>query len=76
MAIQYARVCGACERECPSWAQRCPVCGSTAIAHRMVITSAPAQPAVTGTQPPRTRRSRARVANQNAALGAPVRSSA
>jgi RNA polymerase subunit RPABC4/transcription elongation factor Spt4 len=38
MAIQHARVCGACERECPSWANRCPACGSTAISFQMVIT--------------------------------------
>ena len=76
MAIQYARVCGACERECPSWAHRCPVCGSTAIAHRMVVTSAPAQPAVAGAQPARMRRSRARIANHDTALGAQARSSA
>jgi hypothetical protein len=72
MAIQYARVCGACERECPSWAHRCPVCGSTAIAHRMVITSAP-PPAVANAQPARARRSRARVANHDVSQ---VRSSA
>ena len=37
MAIQHARVCGACERECPSWANRCPACGSTAISFQMII---------------------------------------
>jgi hypothetical protein len=37
MAIQHARVCGACERECPSWANRCPTCGSTAISYQMII---------------------------------------
>lgn len=74
MAIQYARVCGACERECPSWANRCPACGSTAIAHRMVITSSTSHPAA-GTQPARVRRSRARVASR-ADLGASARSSA
>jgi rRNA maturation endonuclease Nob1 len=37
MAIQHARVCSACERECPSWANRCPACGSTAISFQMVI---------------------------------------
>lgn len=37
MAIQHARVCGACERECPSWANRCPACGSTAITFQMII---------------------------------------
>ena len=37
MAIQHARVCGACERECPSWANRCPSCGSTAISYQLII---------------------------------------
>jgi hypothetical protein len=37
MAIQHARVCGECERECPSWANRCPSCGSTAISFQMII---------------------------------------
>jgi hypothetical protein len=37
MAIQHARVCGACERDCPSWANRCPTCGSTAISYQMII---------------------------------------
>jgi RNA polymerase subunit RPABC4/transcription elongation factor Spt4 len=37
MAIQHARVCGACERECPSWANRCPACGSTAISYQMIV---------------------------------------
>ncbi len=37
MAIQHARVCGACERDCPSWANRCPACGSTAISFQMII---------------------------------------
>jgi RNA polymerase subunit RPABC4/transcription elongation factor Spt4 len=37
MAIQHARVCGACERECPSWANRCPACGSSAISYQMII---------------------------------------
>ncbi len=43
MAIQHARVCGACERECPSWAQRCPACGSSAISLRMIL-SPPSDP--------------------------------
>ncbi len=40
MAIQHARVCGACERECPSWAHRCPACGSTAISYQLIIAPA------------------------------------
>lgn len=37
MAVQHARVCGACDRECPSWANRCPACGSTAICLQLIL---------------------------------------
>lgn len=37
MAIQHARVCGACDRECPSWANRCPACGSPAISFQLIL---------------------------------------
>ena len=37
MAVQHARVCGACDRECPSWANRCPACGSTAISFQLIV---------------------------------------
>jgi len=43
MGMTHARVCGACERECPSWANRCPSCGSLSLVHRIVIGS-PAAP--------------------------------
>ncbi len=63
MAIQHARVCGACERECPSWANRCPACGSTAISFQLIV----APPSGTSIRKladnaPRLRRGRARVA--------------
>jgi RNA polymerase subunit RPABC4/transcription elongation factor Spt4 len=63
MAVQHARVCGACERECPSWANRCPACGSTAISYQLIV----APPDGTrirkiADNAPRLRRSRARVA--------------
>jgi len=63
MAVQHARVCGACERECPSWANRCPACGSTAISYQLIV----APPGGTSIRQisddaPRLRRSRARVA--------------
>ncbi|HEV2701228.1 MAG TPA: hypothetical protein VGV09_06335 [Steroidobacteraceae bacterium] len=63
MAIQHARVCGACERECPSWANRCPACGSTAISFQMVITP-PSGTSIrkVADHTPRLRRNRARVA--------------
>lgn len=37
MALNHALICGACERECPSWADRCPACGSPALVRRIVI---------------------------------------
>jgi RNA polymerase subunit RPABC4/transcription elongation factor Spt4 len=63
MAVQHARVCGACERECPSWANRCPACGSTAISYQLIV----APPGDTSIRKiadnaPRLRRSHARVA--------------
>jgi len=39
MAMMHARICGACERECPSWADRCPACGSQEIGYRLTIVS-------------------------------------
>jgi len=76
MAIHHARVCGACERECPSWANRCPACGSSAISFQMII----APPSRTRTakiadNAPRLRRSRARVATA-AEPGVTLRTSA
>lgn len=75
MAIQHARVCGACERECPSWASRCPACGSTAITFQMII-SPPSSATVRAlpASAPRLRRSRAQIAS--VPEGATVRSSA
>ncbi len=46
MGIVHARVCGTCERESPSWAERCPSCGSLSLVHRIVI-GAPAAPIAT-----------------------------
>jgi RNA polymerase subunit RPABC4/transcription elongation factor Spt4 len=75
MAIQHARVCGACERECPSWANRCPACGSTAITFQMII-APPSSGNVhkIADSAPRPRRSRVPAAP--AAEGTTVRSSA
>lgn len=77
MAIQHARVCGACERDCPSWANRCPACGSTAITFQMIIT-----PPSSGNvrkiadSAPRVRRGRVQIASVPEAADATVRSSA
>jgi RNA polymerase subunit RPABC4/transcription elongation factor Spt4 len=77
MAIQHARVCGACERECPSWANRCPSCGSTAITFQMII-APPSSGNVhkLADSAPRVRRGRVQVAAVPEAAGATVRSSA
>jgi hypothetical protein len=40
MAIERVRICGACERECPGWANRCPVCGSLSLVHRVTFVPA------------------------------------
>ena len=74
MAIQHTRVCGACERECPSWALRCPACGSTAISYQLIIAppSGTSLTKVAG-QAPRVRRSRGPTAPEP---GATVRSNA
>ncbi len=63
MAIQHARVCGACERECPSWANRCPACGSTAISFQMIV-SPPSNTSIRklADKTPRLHRKRAHVA--------------
>jgi hypothetical protein len=63
MAIHHARVCGACDRECPSWANRCPACGSTAISFQMVV-SPPSGTSIRklADNTPRLRRKHARVA--------------
>jgi len=37
MSIEHVRVCGACERECPGWANRCPVCGSLSLQYRVTF---------------------------------------
>jgi predicted amidophosphoribosyltransferase len=59
MAIQHARVCGACERDCPSWANRCPACGSTAISYQMIIAPPSGTPLTkVANNTPRLRRSR------------------
>ena len=77
MAIQHARVCGACERDCPSWATRCPACGSTAITFQMVI-SPPSGANVhkLTDSAARVRRGRVQIAAAQDAVGATVRSSA
>lgn len=45
MSIEHARICGACERECPGWADRCPACGSLSLRHRITFVPAATAPA-------------------------------
>ena len=40
MAIEHVRICGACERECPGWANRCPACGSLSLLYRITFVPA------------------------------------
>jgi predicted ATP-dependent serine protease len=67
MAVEQARICGACGRESPSWADRCPVCGSISLIHQITIVPAPqiatispkagrkkARRAMVGREPPHT----------------------
>jgi predicted ATP-dependent serine protease len=77
MAIEHARICGACERECPSWASRCPACGSMSVVHRIVIVSS-TQPvtALSDATQPRKRSRRARVAGHEPPRTSPARSTA
>jgi RNA polymerase subunit RPABC4/transcription elongation factor Spt4 len=75
MGIQNARVCGACERECPSWANRCPACGSTAISYQMIVAPPSSTPITkVANNTPRLRRSRvgATPPEQTATLKAPI----
>lgn len=82
MAIEHARICGECERECPGWATRCPSCGSLSLVHRITIVPA-ATPIATiaGAKPARKKVNRPRIAagrepppRAHGAHGAPARS--
>ncbi len=77
MAIEHVRICGACERECPGWANRCPVCGSLSLLYRITFVPAPVivPEAVRTThrltgpgKAPRKSTSRSRIAAQDATL--------
>jgi len=62
MAIEHARLCESCDRQCPSWADRCPACGSTSMVHRIVlIPPSPSSEVHSNARPPAssTRRKRA-----------------
>ncbi len=63
MPIEHARICGACERECPSWASRCPSCGSLSLVHRVTIVPPASAPIATSPEArPARRKTRARIA--------------
>jgi predicted amidophosphoribosyltransferase len=63
MAIEHARICGACERESPAWATRCPCCGSLSLIHRITIVPPAAPvPTVAESKPARKKAFRPRIA--------------
>ncbi len=62
MAIEHARVCGACEQEVPSWASRCPVCGDTSLISRITIIPPAAIATITEAKASRTKSHRRRAA--------------
>jgi predicted ATP-dependent serine protease len=74
MAIEHLRICGACERECPGWANRCPACGSLSLLYRVTFVSAPVVASettprlVAGGKTPRKTMPRPRIAAQEATL--------
>lgn len=73
MALEHARLCGACERDFPEWADRCPACGSSAVLRRIVIIPpAPAERAAPVSMP-LTARSKRQVRKSAQAAPAAVR---
>jgi hypothetical protein len=77
MAIEHARICGACERETPGWAHRCPACGSTAIISRITLVppSAPIT-AIADAKTPRSQSHRRRAAGREPPRTTTARSTA
>jgi hypothetical protein len=73
MAIEHVRICGACERECPGWANRCPACGSLSLMYRITFVPAAvvapeATPRLLGTGKTPRKSLRSRIAAQDATL--------
>jgi predicted ATP-dependent serine protease len=75
MAIEQARICGACGRESPSWADRCPVCGSLSLVHRITILAA-SPIATISPKAGRKKARRARMAGHEPPRVSPARSTA
>lgn len=76
--VEYMRLCGACERECPSWADRCPSCASDRLVRRLVLSPEAAvgvrAPAPVGTRAGGRRAGTGRVRRSTAAKRAPAES--
>jgi len=74
MSIEHVRICGACERECPGWANRCPACGSLSLLSRITFVPATIVAAeatlrlMAPGKTPRKSPARSRVAAQEATL--------
>ncbi len=58
MAFEHARICGTCGRESPSWASRCPVCGSLSLVHRITIAPPAQVAAISGSKGARRKKAR------------------
>jgi predicted ATP-dependent serine protease len=79
MAVEHARICGACGQESPSWASRCPVCGSLSLMHRITIVPAAPLAAIAGpkgSSRKQARRTAARMVGRDPARTTPTRSTA
>jgi predicted ATP-dependent serine protease len=75
MAVEHARICGACGLESPSWADRCPVCGSLSLVHQVTIV--PAAPIATiSAKAARKKAHRARMIGREPPRTSPARSTA
>lgn len=77
MAFEHARICEACGRESPSWADRCPVCGSLSLVHRITIIPAAPVAAISGSKGSgRKQARRARMVGREPPHTTPARSTA
>jgi len=77
MAIEHARMCGACGKDSPSWADRCPICGSLSLIHRVTIVPAAPIAKMSGPKPGRRTSRRARmIAGREPPHTSPARSTA
>jgi predicted ATP-dependent serine protease len=76
MGIHHAKVCEACERQCPDWADRCPACASLSLVSRFIIAPASAVAPALRARRPAARRPRVAGLEPPRPHGAPAHSSA